>query len=134
MGRRWPFEHAQVWLEYGEWLRRQRQIAEARECLTKAREIFDGLGAVQWSDRAQAELRAAGVAVESSTRSAFRSLTPQRQRIVRLAAQGLTNREIGERLFLSPRTVGTHLYQAFPVLGVASRSQLRDVVEQETAG
>ncbi|WP_185902516.1 AAA family ATPase [Streptomyces sp. WAC05292] len=132
-GRRWPFERAQVWLEYGEWLRRQRRIADAREALTRAREIFDGLGAVHWSARAEAELRAAGVTVAQGRPSALRSLTPQRQRIVRLAAQGLTNREIGERLFLSPRTVGTHLYQAFPALGVSSRSQLRDVVEQDAA-
>ncbi|MEW1633683.1 AAA family ATPase [Streptomyces sp. NPDC093801] len=130
-GQRWPFERGQLWLEYGEWLRRQRRIAEARAALTKAREVFDGLGAVHWGARAEAELRAAGVAVESARPSALRSLTPQRQRIVRLAAQGLTNREIGERLFLSPRTVGTHLYQAFPVLGVTARSQLRDVVAQE---
>ncbi|MFF4187620.1 AAA family ATPase [Streptomyces sp. NPDC001691] len=132
-GHRWPFERAQIWLEYGEWLRRQRQIAEARAALTKAREVFEGLGAVHWSERAQAELRAAGVAIEAAPHSAFRTLTPQRQRIVRLAAQGLTNREIGERLFLSPRTVGTHLYQVFPAVGVTSRGQLRDVVERETA-
>ncbi|WP_167535763.1 helix-turn-helix transcriptional regulator [Streptomyces vinaceus] len=130
-GRRWPFERGQVWLEYGEWLRRQRQIADARAALTKAREVFDGLGCETWAARAEAELRAAGVAVESARHSALRSLTPQRQRIVRLAAQGLTNREIGERLFLSPRTVGTHLYQVFPVLGVSARGQLRDVVDQE---
>ncbi|AZM93822.1 helix-turn-helix transcriptional regulator (plasmid) [Streptomyces sp. W1SF4] len=130
-GGRWPFERGQVWLEYGEWLRRRRQIADARDALTKAREVFEGLGAGSWAARAEAELRAAGVAVESARTSALRSLTPQRQRIVRLAAQGLTNREIGERLFLSPRTVGTHLYQAFPVLGVSARAQLRDVVERE---
>ncbi|UUY51283.1 AAA family ATPase [Streptomyces yangpuensis] len=130
-GQRWPFERGQIWLEYGEWLRRQRQIAEARAALTKAREIFEGLGAAPWGERAEAELRAAGVVVEPARPSALRSLTPQRQRIVRLAAQGLTNREIGERLFLSPRTVGTHLYQAFPALGVTSRGQLRDIVERE---
>ncbi|CAM5227149.1 transcriptional regulator [Streptomyces spiroverticillatus] len=130
-GQRWPFERAQVWLEYGEWLRRRRQIAEARSALAEARDLFAGLGAPHWSARAEAELRAAGVAVGPDRHSALHALTPQRQRIVRLAAQGLTNREIGERLFLSPRTVGTHLYQAFPALGVTSRSQLRDVVEQE---
>ncbi|MFB6807237.1 AAA family ATPase [Streptomyces sp. NPDC056387] len=130
-GRRWPFERAQVWLEYGEWLRRRRRIAEARDALSKARDLFEGLGAVHWNQRAQAELRAAGVDVESVPRDGLNTLTPQRRRIVRLAAQGLTNREIGERLFLSPRTVGTHLYQAFPVLGVTSRSQLRDVVDQD---
>ncbi|MFE2144643.1 LuxR C-terminal-related transcriptional regulator, partial [Streptomyces sp. NPDC059456] len=130
-GQRWPFERAQVWLEYGEWLRRQRRIADARDALTKARDLFEGLGAGYWHQRAQAELRAAGVACESAPRSGLNTLTPQRRRIVRLAAQGLTNREIGERLFLSPRTVGTHLYQAFPVLGVTARSQLRDVVDQD---
>ncbi|WP_423834618.1 AAA family ATPase [Streptomyces manipurensis] len=130
-GQGWPFERGQLWLEYGEWLRRQRQIADARSALAKAREIFEGLGAGPWAARAEAELRAAGVAVDPARQSALRSLTPQRQRIVRLAAQGLTNREIGERLFLSPRTVGTHLYQAFPVLGVTARGQLRDVVERE---
>ena len=130
-GQRWPFERAQLWLEYGEWLRRRRRVAEARDALAKARDVFEGLGAVHWSERAQAELRAAGVAVDSAPRDALGALTPQRRRIVRLAAQGLTNREIGERLFLSPRTVGTHLYQAFPVLGVTARSQLRDVVEQD---
>ncbi|MEU9004808.1 AAA family ATPase [Streptomyces sp. NPDC048551] len=133
-GVRWPFERAQTWLEYGEWLRRQRRIAEARAALTKAREIFEGLGARHWAERAEAELRAAGVVVEAARHSALRALTPQRQRIVRLAAQGLTNREIGERLCLSPRTVGTHLYQAFPALAVTSRSQLRDVVERESGG
>ncbi|MEU8778922.1 AAA family ATPase [Streptomyces sp. NPDC048606] len=130
-GARWPFERGQVRLEYGEWLRRQRRVADARAALAEAREVFEGLGAPHWAARAEAELRAAGVVIESPRTSALRSLTPQRQRIVRLAARGLTNREIGERLFLSPRTVGTHLYQAFPVLGVSARAQLRDVVERE---
>jgi DNA-binding NarL/FixJ family response regulator len=59
---------------------------------------------------------------------ALGELTPQQRQIVRLASDGLTNREIGDRLFLSPRTVGSHLYRSFPKLGVADRHQLRDVI------
>ena len=59
---------------------------------------------------------------------ALGELTPQQRQIVRLASDGLTNREIGDRLFLSPRTVGSHLYRSYPKLGVASRHQLRDVI------
>jgi DNA-binding NarL/FixJ family response regulator len=66
--------------------------------------------------------------------SAFTELSPQQQQIVQLAARGLTNREIGEKLFLSPRTVGSHLYRVFPKLGITARSQLRDVVEGTLSG
>jgi DNA-binding CsgD family transcriptional regulator len=59
---------------------------------------------------------------------AFGELTPQQRQIVRLASDGLTDREIGDRLFLSPRTVSSHLYRSYPKLGVASRHQLRDVI------
>ncbi|AQZ70602.1 LuxR family transcriptional regulator [[Actinomadura] parvosata subsp. kistnae] len=126
---RWPFEHAQALLEYAEWLRRRRRIAEARPFLTSAYDTFRRLGARPWSERAQAELRAAGLDVDPADPGALARLSPQQQQIVRLAARGLTNREIGERLFLSPRTVGSHLYRTFPKLGVTARSQLRDVVE-----
>ncbi|MEV4583351.1 AAA family ATPase [Nonomuraea jabiensis] len=126
---RWPFERAQALLEYAEWLRRRRRIAEARPFLTAAYDTFRRLGAWPWSERAQAELRAAGLDIGSADPGAFAGLSPQQQQIVRLAARGLTNREIGERLFLSPRTVGSHLYRTFPKLGVTARSQLRDVVE-----
>ncbi|MGN9787742.1 helix-turn-helix transcriptional regulator [Nonomuraea sp. ZG12] len=126
---RWPFERAQTLLEYAEWLRRRRRIAEARPFLTSAYDTFRRLGALPWSERAQAELRAAGLDVHPADPGAIAGLSPQQQQIVRLAARGLTNREIGERLFLSPRTVGSHLYRTFPKLGVTARSQLRDVVE-----
>lgn len=129
-GDQWPFEHAQTQLDYGEWLRRQRRIAEARPLLTAALDTFRRLGARPWAERAKAELRAAGSdAAGSVVPSAFTELSPQQQQIVRLAARGLTNREIGEKLFLSPRTVGSHLYRVFPKLGITARSQLRDVVE-----
>ncbi|MGR6919234.1 LuxR C-terminal-related transcriptional regulator [[Actinomadura] parvosata] len=128
-GEQWPFERAQTRLDYGEWLRRQRRIAEARPLLTTALDTFQRLGARPWIERAKAELRAAGIEAASSVvPSAVTELSPQQQ-IVQLAARGLTNREIGERLFLSPRTVGSHLYRVFPKLGITARSQLRDVVE-----
>lgn len=126
---RWPFERAQTLLEYAQWLRRRRRIAAARPFLTSAYDTFRRLGAQAWRERAQAELRAAGLDVHPADPGAITGLSPQQQQIVRLAARGLTNREIGERLFLSPRTVGSHLYRTFPKLGVTARSQLRDVVE-----
>ncbi len=134
-GEQWPFERAQTRLDYGEWLRRRRRIAEARPLLSAALETFQRLGARPWTERARAELRAAGIeAADSVVPSAFTELSPQQQQIVQLAARGLTNREIGEKLFLSPRTVGSHLYRVFPKLGITARSQLRDVVEGTLPG
>ncbi|WP_106193096.1 helix-turn-helix transcriptional regulator [Umezawaea tangerina] len=131
-GEQWPFERAQVLLDYGEWLRRRRRITDARPKLTVANEVFRRLGARPWLDRAQGELRAAGIDSEPAAPDALTALTPQQQQIIRLAARGLTNREIGERLFLSPRTVGSHLYRSFPKLGITARSQLRDLVDGAT--
>ncbi|MFJ8941117.1 helix-turn-helix transcriptional regulator [Streptomyces sp. NPDC102365] len=125
----WPFERAQTLLDFAEWLRRRRRIAEARGPLTEALEIFRRLGAHPWIERARAESRAAGLGVTDTAPDALAELSPQQQQIVHLAARGLTNREIGERLFLSPRTVSSHLYRSFPKLGITARSQLRDIVE-----
>ncbi|GGM06346.1 transcriptional regulator [Streptomyces fumigatiscleroticus] len=125
----WPFERAQSLLDLAEWLRRRRRIAEARAPLTEALEIFRRLGARPWIERARAESRAAGLDVTDTAPDALAGLSPQQQQIIRLAARGLTNREIGEKLFLSPRTVSSHLYRSFPKLGVTARSQLRDLIE-----
>ncbi|TYB57375.1 helix-turn-helix transcriptional regulator [Nonomuraea sp. PA05] len=134
-GEQWPFERAQTLLDHGEWLRRQRRIAEARPLLTTALETFQRLGARPWIERAKAELRAAGIeAATSVVPGALTELSPQQQQIVQLAARGLTNREIGDRLYLSPRTVGSHLYRVFPKLGITARSQLRDVLEGALPG
>jgi DNA-binding CsgD family transcriptional regulator len=131
-GDQWPFERAQLRLDYAEWLRRRRQINDAKPVLTEAQGTFRRLGARSWAQRAEAELRACGVAVPSAPaeRDALGELTPQQRQIVRLASDGLTNREIGDRLFLSPRTVGSHLYRSYPKLGVADRHQLRDVISR----
>jgi DNA-binding CsgD family transcriptional regulator/tetratricopeptide (TPR) repeat protein len=129
-GDQWPFERAQLRLDYAEWLRRRRRINDAKPVLTQALTTFQRLGARSWAQRAEAELRACGVAVTGAPGEpdALWELTPQQRQIVRLASEGLTNREIGDRLFLSPRTVSSHLYRSYPKLGVADRHQLRDVI------
>ena len=131
-GGAWPFERAQLQLDYGEWLRRQRRINDAKPVLTAARETFRGLGAAPWTRRAEAELRACGVTVHAAPTvpGAFAELTPQQREIVILASQGLTNAEIADRLFLSPRTIASHLHRSYPKLGIAGRHQLRALVDQ----
>jgi DNA-binding CsgD family transcriptional regulator len=125
---RWPFAHARVLLAYGEYLRRARATGEARAHLARAVEGFRVLGARPWAEKAAGELRAAGDATGMPAVDAAVSLTPQQLEIAQLAAQGLTNKQIGERLFLSHRTVATHLYQLYPKLGISSRAALSDAL------
>lgn len=128
-GARWPFERALTQLDFAEWLRRRRRAAEARPLLANALEVFERLDARPWIERATAELRAAGVTVSASAApEAVAGLTPQELQIAQLAAEGLTNRDIGARLYLSPRTIGFHLHKIFPKLGITGRAQLRDVL------
>ncbi len=128
-GETWPFERAQLQLDYAEWLRRQRRINDAKPVLAAALETFRRLGAAPWTRRAESELRACGVAAQSppDVRGALDGLTAQQREIVILAGAGLTNSEIADRLFLSPRTVASHLYRSYPRLGIAGRHQLRDL-------
>ncbi|MEU4330091.1 LuxR C-terminal-related transcriptional regulator [Nonomuraea dietziae] len=123
---RQPFDEARTRLVYGEWLRRNRRRAEARTQLQAAMEAFDQLGATPWAARAATEMRATGLSLPDRSQAAdpLAVLTSQELQVVRLAATGASNREIGARLFLSPRTVASHLYKAFPKLGVASRAEL----------
>ncbi|WP_370372577.1 AAA family ATPase [Catenulispora sp. GP43] len=122
----WPLARAQARLHYAQWLRRRRRPLDARALLAAALETFNRLGADGLADEARAELRASGVAMASDTPDPLSALTAQEQQIVRMAARGLSNREIGEQLLLSPRTIGSHLYRVYPKLGVSSRHQLRD--------
>ena len=126
----WPFDLARVQLAYGERLRREKATKEARTHLTSALSTFQRLGAEPWSRRAGEELRATGVSLGDAYGLGPRSLTPQEREIAQLAAAGLTNKQIGERLFLSHRTVGSHLYQIFPKLGITSRAALRDALDE----
>ncbi|MEP7090436.1 MAG: AAA family ATPase [Nocardioidaceae bacterium] len=121
---RWPWHRARLELAYGSWLRRQRRVVDSRISLRTARRAFDAVGARAWAQRAAQELRATGERGRQSTRKARELLSPQEAQIAQLAAQGLSNREIGQRLHLSHRTVSSHLYRIFPKLGVTSRTQL----------
>jgi DNA-binding CsgD family transcriptional regulator len=125
---RWPFDLARADLAYGERLRGAKAAAPARAHLTAAWERFDRLGARPWAERASTALRAAGARPARARPAAAAVLTPQQHQIATLAAEGLTNKQIGAQLFLSPRTVGAHLYQLFPKLGVTSRAALRDAL------
>ncbi|MFE0130703.1 LuxR C-terminal-related transcriptional regulator [Streptomyces sp. NPDC059037] len=128
-GARWPFERALTQLDFAEWLRRRRRAAEARPLLAAALEVFERLDARPWIERTTAELRAAGVSVAAlAAPQTAAGLTPQELQIAQLAAEGLTNRDIGARLYLSPRTIGFHLHKIFPKLGITGRAQLRDVL------
>ncbi|MFE4628534.1 helix-turn-helix transcriptional regulator [Streptomyces mirabilis] len=132
-GDTWPFERAQLQLDYGAWLRRQRRINDAKPILVTALETFRRLGAAPWTRRAESELRACGVTVQApqGAPGALDGLTAQQREIVILAGHGLTNGEIADRLFLSPRTVASHLYRSYPKLGIAGRRQLRDIIDQQ---
>jgi DNA-binding CsgD family transcriptional regulator len=121
----WPFLRARVQFAYGAWLRRQRRVADSRAPLRAARESFDALGTVPWGEHARQELRASGETSRRRAPEARDQLTAQELQIAQMAADGLTNREIGQRLYLSHRTVSTHLYRIFPKLGVTARAELR---------
>jgi DNA-binding CsgD family transcriptional regulator len=131
---RWPFDSARVRLFHGERLRRARAVPEAREQLTLALAAFQRLGAAPWAARAAAELRASGRSTPAEARPGRVELTAQELQIATLAATGLTNKQIAERLFLSHRTIGTHLYQIYPKLGIASRAALRDALSELETG
>jgi DNA-binding CsgD family transcriptional regulator/tetratricopeptide (TPR) repeat protein len=128
---RWPFDQARIQLSYGERLRRIKATTEARAHLAAALETFTRLRARPWATRASNEMRATGLTIGQAPAEGPASLTPQQRQIAQLAASGLTNKQIGERLYLSPRTVATHLHQLFPKLGVTTRAALRDALASQ---
>jgi DNA-binding CsgD family transcriptional regulator len=130
----WPYYAARAQLAYGAWLRRQHRMTESRAPLREAAQSFEALGLLRFVERARRELRASGEARRRRVPEAWAQLTPQELQIAQLAAAGLSNREIGERLYLSHRTVGSHLYRLFPKLGVTSRTQLRNALDTAAAG
>jgi DNA-binding CsgD family transcriptional regulator len=128
-----PLEHARTLLLRGEWLHKQRRVREAREDLVQALDEFDHQGADPLRERATRHLRAAGrVNTEPvfAVRDDTGELTPYEFQIAALAAQGMTNKEIADQLYLSHRTVGTHLYKIFPKLGITKRTQLREALSR----
>ncbi|MEY9934099.1 DNA-binding CsgD family transcriptional regulator [Catenulispora sp. GP43] len=122
---RWSFECARVRLAFAGWLRRHQHRAAARAQAQSALDIFRGLRSEPWMLLAAEELRTAGGSVEPRIADPAPILTVREARIAELAAQGMTNKQIGEALHLSPRTVGVHLYKVFPKLGITSRTELR---------
>jgi len=131
----WPWLRARFELAFGTWLRRQRRDAESRRYLRHAQATFDRIGASSWAEQARAGLRASGERAAGAGSVALGTLSAQELEIAKLAARGLSNREIGQQLYLSPRTIGSYLYRIFPRLGITSRSELGARLEalQESA-
>jgi DNA-binding CsgD family transcriptional regulator len=126
---RWPFDLARITLCFGEHLRRQHDLVESRVHLRAAADIFERLRAVPWALRAENELRAAGVSRTAYKRRVVTALTPEELRIADLAATGLSNKQIAERVHLSHRTVGARLHKVFPKLRITTRAGLRDALD-----
>ena len=123
---------ARAHLLYGEWLRRETRGVDARGQLRTAHEMFAEMGVEAFAGRAARELAATGERVKPRTAQTRDDLTAQETQIARLAAEGLSNRQIGEQLFISHRTVGYHLNKVFSKLGVNNRTQLHGSLELDT--
>jgi DNA-binding CsgD family transcriptional regulator/tetratricopeptide (TPR) repeat protein len=117
-------ELARAHLLYGEWLRRERRRAEARSRLRSAHDMFVEMGMDGFSARAASELRATGETVRKRHPASFTELTAQENQVAQLASEGLSNSEIGTRLFISARTVQYHLSKVFTKMNLTSRNQL----------
>jgi DNA-binding CsgD family transcriptional regulator len=124
----WPFDRARIQLAFGAWLRRHRRYVDSRVPLRSAAAGFDALGARSYAERARAELAASGEQRRTREPHVRDALTPQELQIATLAARGLTNRQIGQSLYLSHRTVSSHLYRIFPKLDVGSRAELAEAL------
>ena len=125
------FELARAHLLYGEWLRRERRRMDAREQLRRAHEMLSDMGAEAFAERARRELAATGETVRKRSVETRDQLTAQEAQIARLARDGLSNPEIGARLFISPRTVEYHLHKVFTKLRIGSRIQLDGALPSE---
>jgi DNA-binding CsgD family transcriptional regulator len=124
-----PLE-ARAKLLYGEALRRDRRRRDAREVLVEAHGMFTAMGALAFAERSGRELRATGTTARLRGDEARDRLTEREQQIAGFACDGLTNAEIGTRLFISPRTVEYHLSKIFTKLGIRSRAQLGDALPE----
>jgi DNA-binding CsgD family transcriptional regulator len=129
---RLKMELARARLLYGEWLRRENRRLESREQLRTALEMFTSMGAEGFAHRTFGELRAAGGEVRKRRVEARAELTAQELQIAQLARAGLSNPEIGARLFISPRTVEYHLHKVFAKVGVSSRHQLEGALASDS--
>ena len=119
-----PFDLARIQLLYGEHLRRERRRTDARIQLRAALKGFERLQAEPWAERTRAELRASGERARTRDPSTISQLTPQELQVARYVAEGLSNKAIAAQLFLSPRTIDSHLRNVFAKLEITSRTQL----------
>ena len=119
-----PFERARTELAYGERLRRDRRRSDARTHLREALKIFEDLDAMPWAERAILELRATGESARRRNIATAQDLTPQEHTVATAVAHGATNKEVAATLFLSPKTVESHLSRIYSKLGVRSRAEL----------
>jgi DNA-binding CsgD family transcriptional regulator len=126
-------ELARAHLLYGEWLRRERRRVDARVQLRTAHGMLDAMGAEAFAERARRELLATGETVRKRVLDTRDDLTAQEAQIARLARDGLSNPEIGARLFITPRTVKYHLHKVFTKLDITSRTELGNVLPRESA-
>jgi ATP/maltotriose-dependent transcriptional regulator MalT len=117
-------ELARAHLLYGEWLRREHRRVDAREQLRTAHEMLATMGIEAFAERARRELAATGETARKRSLETRDELTAQEAQIARLARDGLSNPEIGTRLFISRRTVEYHLHKVFAKLDISSRNQL----------
>jgi DNA-binding CsgD family transcriptional regulator len=124
---------ARAQLLYGEWLRRQRRRLDARAQLGTAYAMLDAMGIQGFAERARRELQATGATARKRTVETREELTAQEAVIARLAREGLSNPELGSRLFISARTVQSHLGKVFAKLAISSRGQLHQVLANDPA-
>src|SRR5262249_28051443 len=122
-----PLDLARIQLLYGEHLRRVRRRTDARVHLRAALDGFERLRAEPWAERARVELRASGATARRRDPSTVSQLTPQELQVARFVSEGLSNKEVAAKLFLSPRTIDSHLRSVFAKLGITSRTQLARV-------
>jgi DNA-binding CsgD family transcriptional regulator len=125
-------ELARAHLLYGEWLRRERRRTDAREHLRSAFEKLVAMGAEGFAERAERELRATGETARRRAVETASALTPQEAQVARFARDGLSNPEIGARLFISPRTVQYHLSKVYVKLNIHSRTQLEQALPADS--
>jgi DNA-binding CsgD family transcriptional regulator len=125
-----PLERALVLVDIGMTLRRAKRRADARPVLREGLDLAERLGARTLADRAEAELRASGAKPRRRVLVGVDALTPSERRVAEMAADGLTNRQIGQQLFVSMRTVENHLSGVFRKLGIASRAEIGDVLQR----